>query len=241
MAVTALLVQPPVWVALMDLGRLSRDRRRAAVERRFAGRRLAQALLMTASGTTGWTIDTEPNGRPRARHAGSTYRCDLSIAHSGTVVAAAVCGRGDVGVDIEWHKPGRDHRSIARLTFGPQERRMAERGGIRSFYRLWTLREAISKASGLGLAMVMDGIDRLPAEPHTGHWLSSDRHWLLAHLEPRPSLSLALAMRRDAPVEACHWSPDALHWYSQPEVDACLRLPDRSLGRDRQPEAGTPV
>jgi phosphopantetheinyl transferase len=196
---------------------------------------------MTATGTTGWRIETEPNGRPRARHVDSTHRCDLSIAHSGTIVAAAVCGRGSVGVDIEWHKPGRDHRGIARLTFGPQERRMAERGGIHSFYRLWTLREAISKATGLGLAMVMDGVDRLPAEPHTGHWLSSDRQWLLAHLEPRPSLSFALAMRKDAPGEACDWSPEALRWYSEPEVDACLRPPDDPLGQGRQPKARTPM
>jgi len=239
--VTAPLAQPLVWVGLMDLGRLGRDRRSAAVEQRFASRRLAQVLLMTASGTGGWTIEIEPSGRPRACHAGSTYRCDLSIAHSGTVVAAAVCGRGNVGVDIEWHKPGRDHRSIARLAFGPQEERMAERGGLRSFYRLWTLREAIGKATGRGLAMVVDGLDRLPAEPHTGHWLSSDREWLLAHLEPRPSLSFALAMRRDAPGEACQWSPDALRWYSQPEVDACLRLTDRSPGGGQHPNARTPV
>src|SRR5918996_4107748 len=89
-----LLAHPPVWVALMDLGRLGHDRRGAAAERRLAGRRLAQALLLRASGTEGWTIETEPNGRPRARHIGSTHRCDLSIAHSGTIVAAAVCGRG---------------------------------------------------------------------------------------------------------------------------------------------------
>ena len=237
---TVPLAYPPVWVALMDLGRHGRDRRRTAAERRSAGRRLAQTLLMRASGTTGWTIESGPNGRPRARLIGSTHRCDLSIAHSGTIVAAAVCGRGDVGVDIEWHKPGRDHRGIARLTFGPQEQRMAERGGSRSFYRLWTLREAMAKATGLGLAMVMDGVDRLPPEPHTGHWLSLDRQWLLAHLEPRPSLSLALAIRSDDACDTCDWSPDALRWYSQPDVDACLCPADRSRVRD-QPEARTPV
>lgn len=224
----------------MDLGALGHDRRSAALERSLAGRRLAQALLATVSGTSGWTIETGPNGRPRACHADPTRRCDLSIAHSDTVVAAAVCAQGVVGVDVEWHKPARDHRGIAALTFGPLEQRMAERGGSRSFYRLWTLREAIGKATGLGLAMVMDGVDRLPAEPHTGHWLSSDRQWLLAHLEPRPGLSLALAIGNPA-ARTADWSPDAVRWYSRAEVDACLRLSERAPSQDRQPTAGTPV
>ncbi len=118
---------------------------------------------------------------------------------------------------------------------------MAERGGIASFYRLWTLREAISKATGQGLAMFMDGIDRLPAEPHTGHWLSADRQWLLAHLEPRPNLSLALAVLHEAPVAAGDWSPASVCWLSQPEVDAWSRLPDHSLHQDREWRAKAPV
>ena len=33
--------------------------------------------------------------------------------------------------------------------------------GITEFYRIWTLREAIAKATGEGLVMAMDGVDRV--------------------------------------------------------------------------------
>lgn len=207
---------PPVFVALSESAELAHDRRVAV--RRRAGRRLAQALLGLTSQTRGWVIVSEPCGRPWAYHPGSGARRALSIAHTGPLVVAAVCGRGEVGIDVERHRPDRDHRGIGGLAFGPGERRMVERGGARAFYRLWTLREAMGKATGEGLALVMDAVDRLPAHPHTGHWVSADCHWLLAHLEPLPQVSLALAVRSAQPVDADRWIPRWYRWTSVPEA-----------------------
>jgi phosphopantetheinyl transferase len=206
-------IRPPVFVALMESAELVLDR--CAAARRRAGRRLAHAVLRLAFGTSGWVIETEPGGRPWAHHPRMGSRAALSIAHTGSLVAAAVCGRGEVGIDVERRARHRDHRGIARLAFGRSEQRIVDRGGVAAFYRIWTLREAMSKATGEGLVMVMDAVDRLPAHPRTGHWVAADSRWLLAHLEPLPDVSLALAVRTREPVDADHWMPRCYRWANQ--------------------------
>ena len=90
----------------------------------------------------------------------------ISLAHC-EAMAIAVCTQdGRIGVDIE---PLDRHLSrpseIAQRYFSPLERKMWQESGndARAFLRLWTRKEALGKAKGLGLAY-MDELDTGRAE-----------------------------------------------------------------------------
>jgi hypothetical protein len=84
---------------------------------------------------------------------------------------------------------------MAAWGFGPGECAAATIGGAAAFYRIWTLREAMGKATGEGLALATDRHDRFGSGPAVGAWRAriAEQDWLLAHIYPRPGISLAVA------------------------------------------------
>ncbi|HEX2049968.1 MAG TPA: 4'-phosphopantetheinyl transferase superfamily protein [Actinomycetota bacterium] len=79
---------------------------------------------------------------------------DVNASHSGRWVACGACGRGRIGVDVEMVRavdPG-----LARRVFSPSERRYLAAGGDERFFELWTLKEALVKATGRGLQTPLD-------------------------------------------------------------------------------------
>lgn len=163
-----------------------------AYQARFAlGRALALHLLaQTASG--GWTIETTERGKPIAR--GEVER-HVSISHTGSLVAAAVSSIGPIGIDVEGRDRVRDFIGLASAAFGPAEVAEVAVQGAAAFYRIWTVREAISKATGDGLPTVVDRQDRVPEELPDGKWIFGRDGWLLAHDVIEAGVSLALAVR----------------------------------------------
>lgn len=206
-----------------DPGRADPGRTGAAV-RSAAGHRLAKALLARAAGRQGWQIGRAPDGRPVPRHDASDNSGDeglaLSIAHSGRVVAAAVSACGPVGVDVEIQRPRPNYRDLAAYAFGAAERDRVALDGLAGFYRIWTLREAIAKTTGEGVGLVIDRIDRVAQAPASGFWLTADRRWHLASLEPCAGLSMALAVACRRPIAASNWRPRALGWLD-PDAGYC--------------------
>lgn len=116
----------------------------------------------------------------------------ISLSHSGTSLACAATLAGPVGVDIEIARSGRNVVDIAAFAFGPAEQKRAAREGADGFYRIWTLREAIAKAEGIGLAQAADRQDRVDSGPDTGDWRWQDWHVSHRILEPGKHLSLAV-------------------------------------------------
>ena len=100
-----------------------------------------------------------------------------------------------VGIDVEVHRPRRNFDRIA-AAFGLRQCLVAADGAA-GFYRIWTLKEAMAKASGVGLAEVADRTDRAAGGPKEGAWRANvgTTPWWLAHATPVPSVSLALAIR----------------------------------------------
>ena len=165
--------------------------------RRTIGRALALQLLV-ALGGEGWTIEIDARGKPVARGASVRH---VSIAHTGNIVAAAASAVGPIGIDVEYRDPDRDLNRLALAAYGPAECRAVTRYGVSAFYRIWTLREAISKATGDGMALVTDRIDRVPICMMDGSLVAAGDEWLFAHKVIAQDCSLALVVRV-ASVEA---------------------------------------
>jgi phosphopantetheinyl transferase len=161
------------------------------------GRALAVQLLM-ALGGTGWTIEPDAQGKPVARGPLVRY---VSIAHSRHIVAAAASAVGPVGIDIEYRDPMRDLEPLARAAYGAEECQAVASHGLSAFYRIWTVREAIGKATGEGMALVTDGTDRVPVAMADGAFAAGRGDWLLAHDVIAQDFSLALAVEVASPQD----------------------------------------
>lgn len=127
------------------------------VRRRFAASR---ALLRHAAGMAVgaapelFEIARHPNGRPYLRGLDGV---EVSISHTGPIVVAGISRLGAIGVDVESttrrvHCPEMADRLCSvreqeELDALPPEAREAY------LIRLWTLKEAYSKALGLGLRL----------------------------------------------------------------------------------------
>ncbi|MEU5420543.1 4'-phosphopantetheinyl transferase family protein [Streptomyces sp. NPDC001407] len=123
------------------------------VRARFLASRFLLRSLVGAVTGTGWR-----GVRPARTTLGRPYVRGLpglrvSLSHSGPVLAAAVSGHGPVGVDTE--RAGRGTSlSPAHVCTAAEAGRLAglrddERGA--ELLRLWTLKEAYTKALGVGL------------------------------------------------------------------------------------------
>ncbi|MBC8151318.1 MAG: 4'-phosphopantetheinyl transferase superfamily protein [Bacteroidetes bacterium] len=96
-----------------------------------------------------------------------------NVSHSGNRVLIAV-GNQPVGIDVEQVDPDFDYRAIVLHSFSPEERDyIGESATSRSrFYRLWTRKEALAKATARGID---DDFWRVPSLDGR-HWLPGD--WL---------------------------------------------------------------
>lgn len=74
----------------------------------------------------------------------------VSLSHSQSELAFIVSDKTTkVGIDIEWTQKKRDIKTIANEYFSNSE---SEKMTTQKFYRLWTLKEALAKATGRDLA-----------------------------------------------------------------------------------------
>jgi 4'-phosphopantetheinyl transferase len=129
---------------------------------------------------------------------------DVSVSHSGSLAAAALTDLGDIGVDLEYRGPRRLLAEVAAYAFGPEERRMIESAGLRAFYRIWTMREAMAKACGIGFPMLVDRRDYFANAPTSGSWQSviDGRRWLFSTDELPGDYAIAVALAVRSPLAA---------------------------------------
>lgn len=123
---------------------------------------------------------------------------DASVAHSGNLVVGALSDIGPVGVDIELIQPNRNFAGMAAWAFGPGECAAGAGAGPAAFYRVWTLREALAKACGIGFPLVVNGRDYFARSPAEESW-SQDidgAPWTFGVKIVRQSYVIALALRQ---------------------------------------------
>jgi 4'-phosphopantetheinyl transferase len=175
-----------------------RNRRR---EQSTYGRSLARQLLQKATGVSSedWTFATDADGRPIASWGDGNVGPDFSISHCTIATACAVTLNGRIGVDVEQTRTGRQYADIARMYFTLEEQHLTDSQGEAGFFACWTLREAVAKATGKGLAgaLAITGDWIVPAQNTTRVLAIEGRTWIVGHRSSGP-LHLAMAWQPTA-------------------------------------------
>jgi len=109
-----------------------------------------------------WRILRDDRGAPLLADQGGTTLPFISLSHSGDLVACAISTDGPIGVDIERIRADRPLAALAEAAFGPGEAAAVARAGSAEFYRIWTLREALAKATGAGFGLLVNRVDLVP-------------------------------------------------------------------------------
>ncbi len=137
-----------------DLAELGATRQPAERERRLAARALLRGLLLRVAGpaAAAGAIQRRASGA-LVLEAASGWTVNLS--HTRGLVAAAVSRGAQVGMDVERHDDALDHAAVAQRFFHTGEcadlARLDREAGRARFFALWTGKEAVAKALGLGL------------------------------------------------------------------------------------------
>lgn len=149
-----------------------------------------------------WRFVAGQDGKPELDPAlASPLRFNVSRGRG--LVAAAVAHRHDVGVDVEGGRRAKDFTDVASRFFTPEEsalvRQEAPDGGRDAFLRLWTLKEAVIKATGEGLRRPLDSfvvtLDP-PGVTFAGPSGVEPGMWQLFQVQPAAEHVLAVAVRR---------------------------------------------
>lgn len=169
--------------------RLERDRRRFIV-----ARGLLRELLAAQMDARPETLRFEYGEHGKPALVGSSLHFNLSHSHERALYALSPAA--DVGVDIEYLRRRADHAALSARYFTPEEQARytatAESERARFFFERWTRKEAVAKASGVGLAYGFSTLDTLQADD--GRVLRSSG-WLISDLAVDADYVAAIALR----------------------------------------------
>jgi len=199
------------WVTAQDHSQAQRRQSKVIQQNFLIARAVLRALLARVTGTDEWQICPDVQGKPQALTASGIVGPYISLSHTQGLIACAVSQKNQFGIDVE-HWRTRDFAALADFAFGPREREEVARDGMSAFYRIWTLREAVSKATGQGLIATIDGHDCVADAPTSGCWATES--WRLFYISPQTNYSLAIASEGKGT-----WSEASLTWI---DVTTCV-------------------
>jgi 4'-phosphopantetheinyl transferase len=142
-----------------------------------------------------------PDGRPELTPAQlGRPALSFNLTHTCDFAACALLRGAPVGIDAEDMRRPIDIAAVAGRWFAVPERRLLERhSGVdraHLFFRIWTLKEAILKATGQGLRIQpqLFAIDPDLGEAVIPRNLGIATSWRLAEFVPLPHIRLAVAV-----------------------------------------------
>ena len=151
-----------------------------------------------------WRFDKTANGKPFLIDRDASGK-SFSLSHTNGMVACVVAAGVDIGIDVECVDRDVDVSAVATRFFAPAEAahlaQLDAEARRDRFFDLWTLKEALVKALGAGMALSLsalaftvgaNGYVRLDATD-----VESDS-WQFGLFAPAPRYRLAVAVRRSA-------------------------------------------
>ena len=146
-------------------------------------------------------------GKPRLDHG----RLAFNLSHSGDLALIAISRRGDIGVDVEAHRPIPEMESLARQNFSPREvsRLQSLPAAVRTaaFFACWSRKEAYVKAVGDGLAYPLDSFDVTFAPGERARLdVPGDDRWTLVAMAVPAGYAAALVTEGARRVRALTWT-----------------------------------
>ncbi|MDR0786663.1 MAG: 4'-phosphopantetheinyl transferase superfamily protein [Gemmatimonadota bacterium] len=180
--------------------RFPEDRARALV-----ARGMLRTILAAQSGIppAGLAFHYSPKGKPTLAPV-HKINLPFSVSHSGDWALIGVGGAGRVGVDIERLRPFRKLSAIADRYFAPREitllHQVDEASRLRTFFSLWTAKEAFVKALGGGIShgfhtfTVLTDNQGQPAVSDVDGSEAEGARWTIWSGEPTPGYLASVAI-----------------------------------------------
>lgn len=190
-----------------------RDRRRWTV-----ARAVLRILLGRYLGTEPYEprFITNEYGKPLLTGPLAEKHLCFNISHSDTLALYAFSYNREIGVDVEYMRPGIEHSELAAYHFSAREgatlRALPADLQEEAFFLCWSRKEAYIKARGMGLSLPLDQFDvsLTPGEPAALLASREDplatEHWSLHALAPGERYAGALV------VEGSDWDLHCWQW-----------------------------
>jgi 4'-phosphopantetheinyl transferase len=149
------------WALLdeSERDRAERSRTDAFKRRQIVAQGALRQILARYTGMAPAAIRFERNAHGKPRLAGSApdRGWAFNVSHSEDQALIAIGRDITLGIDLEVHRPNRDLEGLVRYCFAPEEqdywRSLPEAERSRTFFEVWTAKEAFVKAVGRGLGL----------------------------------------------------------------------------------------
>ncbi len=153
-----------------EIARAERYRSRMDRDRFVAAHGVLRALL-------GWYLGVDPeqvafrrgpHGKPALDAAAASSGLRFNLSHSRGLALVALARGREVGIDVEHVRPDLADEGLLEPAEAAALRRLPPEARPQAFFAWWTRREALAKATGLGLPGAAGGA----APEAAGWWLS---------------------------------------------------------------------
>jgi 4'-phosphopantetheinyl transferase len=202
-------------VAPSELDRASRFHFARDRNRFIAGRGFMRMVLGNYLGAKPGALEFIYNrrGKPALGGDHSAAGLHFNLSHSEDLALLAISPAGAIGVDVEHVRPMEEVDVLVKRFFSPGEiaafQTVPAREKFPAFFRLWTRKEAFLKATGEGIAHLLDQVEVsfLPDEParllNLPQQLGRAGDWQLHDLAPAAGFAAALAVPVGTAAPVC--------------------------------------
>ncbi|WP_051709841.1 4'-phosphopantetheinyl transferase family protein [Andreprevotia chitinilytica] len=146
---------------------------------------LKGAILSRYTGVPAPALRYAQNSYGKPHLADTGCGIHFNISHADGYAAVMISTRHEVGVDIEVPRQGVDLAGLADFTFhaGEIAAMQGKPVSVEALYRYWTLKEAATKALGLGLSLPFTDVLLQEGANQRYRYIDADAHtWALSHL-----------------------------------------------------------